>query len=59
MNDKYPKYNLETMTKKQLVKLLKLVDNFAPRADDTCNEPGITIGEAAWRMMHDEEAEIK
>lgn len=53
MNDKYPKYNPETMTKKQLVELVKAIDNFAPQANDECDEWGITIGEAVWRMLHD------
>ena len=52
MNNKYPKYNPETMTKKELIRLIKFIDNHSPRADKTCDKPGITLSEAAWRMMH-------
>lgn len=35
----------------QLRAILRLIDERVPRADDTCDEPGITISEAARREL--------
>ena len=31
--------------------ILRTIDDYAPRADRTCDEPGITLGEATRRML--------
>jgi chromosome segregation ATPase len=39
----------------ELEAVLTRIDAIAPAADDTCLEPGITLSEAVWRAMREEE----
>ena len=49
----YPKYELEKMEKWELVLIIKVIDSRAPLSDETCDHPGITLGEAVFRTLHD------
>lgn len=51
---KYPKLNLSRLTKMQLIALIERIDQHAPRANNTCDEPGIKLSEGAFRMLIDE-----
>ena len=46
--------NWNDLTKEQLVAMVECMSEHAPRADETCEEPGITYGEATRRKLIDD-----
>lgn len=49
----YPKLDIGKLTRDQLLTILRYIEQHGPKANETCDEPGISICEAAFRELID------